>query len=282
VLASVLAASGACTLLVDLDDLNERPASPAGASAGPGGGGATASGGGVAGAGTPGSGGHAGGEESGGGGAGGSKPLCVPPQFCDDFDSGAIGSKWSGATSLSAELTLDTATYVSPPNGFRATLDAANPAQERTGYLNHKFAAAKKITCEFDFYQAVKTDGEDVRFVQILPDLTPPLTSYNFNLWMRGDGTGQIEEWACFDSTCTDSFIHQAPFTGYAFQKWIHLVLELTYGGSAVLTIDGGLAASLALYDQAPPAETFFLGAQSTGVGPFSFVFDNVVCDSSL
>ena len=46
--------------------------------------------------------------------------------------------------------------------------------------------------------------------------------------------------------------------------------------------VDDALATQLTMDDQPPQnGETLYLGAESTGVGPFSFLFDNVVCNTS-
>jgi hypothetical protein len=266
--------AGACTL-VDLGGLNDGTPTSSG-DPGSGGQGTGASGGGEGTAGNGSGASDVGG--SGGAGSGGAPASCEPPDFCDDFDDGTLGATWSGATSDLGTLTLSTATVVSPPNAFRASVEPLQTTMFRSAQLSKKFSDAQTLRCAFDFYLEAKTSGERAKIAQLLP-LNPEFSGYNLNLWINADGGGEIEEWACFPPGCSNSFIHPAPFSPIPIGSWHRLVFTMSYGGSTTLTIDDALVASLDMYDQAPPETTFYIGAQSDGVGPFAFLFDNLVCE---
>jgi hypothetical protein len=72
--------------------------------------------------------------------------------FCDDFDDGPLGARWTGATlQVSGAATLSTTNRSSPPNGFDIQCPALTPSTFLLEVLTESIPAASKVTVAFDF-----------------------------------------------------------------------------------------------------------------------------------
>jgi hypothetical protein len=263
---AVLLGFGACSF--ELPDVVPQSDASAGGSSGAGGSNSAGSGG--AGA-------------TGGGGCGWVAPNCNTPNLCDDFDTGTLGSKWSGLSSPGGKLSLDTVTFLSPPAGFRSTLEAqAEAGANREARLIQTFPPATAIHCEFDLYIDTVGTGERGHIAQLNVG-NPAFSGYNLNVDILEDGTGLLEEWAVLADG--GSFIHNTPFDTPAPKTWVHVSLDKNYtstGSSVSLALDCSPVGQLENVEQTPNDETFLLGAGSGGSQPWAFVFDNVSCAPTL
>lgn len=71
--------------------------------------------------------------------------------FCDDFDDGALGARWTGATlQVASAATLSTTNRSSAPNGFDIACPALTPSTFLTEALTESIPAASKVTLAFD------------------------------------------------------------------------------------------------------------------------------------
>jgi hypothetical protein len=71
--------------------------------------------------------------------------------FCDDFDDGALGARWTGATlQVAGSATLSTTNRSSAPNGFDIGCPALTPSTFLTEALTESIPAASKVTLAFD------------------------------------------------------------------------------------------------------------------------------------
>ncbi len=173
--AMALAALGACvagcSLLVDLSGTTGGSASGDAARADGGPGGAIEDGAGAEGAsrgddadaaGTTGDGATAGGAATVDGSAEAGTPRYPPGSwcaenasslfFCDDFDDGPLGARWTGtALQVSGAGSLSALNYRSPPYGFDVACPALMPSTFLTEVLTETIPPATRVALAFDF-----------------------------------------------------------------------------------------------------------------------------------
>lgn len=71
--------------------------------------------------------------------------------FCDDFDDGPLGSRWTGATlQVAGAATLSPANYRSPPYGLDIACPALMPSTFLLEVLTESIPAASRVTLAFD------------------------------------------------------------------------------------------------------------------------------------
>jgi hypothetical protein len=245
----VVAFLEACSLLVDLDALG-------GADAAGGEGGSDA-------------GGDVGGDASGDAGV-----SCVAPDFCDDFDQGALGAKWTNASVAGGQIALDTTAPVSPPNAFLATLDPSDGGSDRTALLVEDFPAATEIDCTFEVNVRQEGDAR-MRFFSIFVT-NPEFAAYEMNVWIDPASTPSFEEW--FIAVDGGQAVNSHPLPAFSTGSWTKVEVDVVYGNTVRVLVDGVLAGSVGAVAQAPQAEQLYFGARSTGIAGWSVLLDDLAC----
>jgi hypothetical protein len=206
---------------------------------------------------------------------GGDGGKCSPPAFCDDFDQGALGARWSGVqTSSFAALSLSN-DAVSPPNAFSAVISAGSPASDRVAMLTEQFPTIKSLDCTFEMQILQTSTTERINFFSVYVN-NPSFSGYQFNVFINPDGTSLLEEWAVYPDG--GSFITGQPFGKLAQKTWLHMEVIVDYTASARVFADGSPLAAIKMVTQTPVSEMFMFGVHDNGTGAWSVLFDDLVC----
>jgi hypothetical protein len=85
--------------------------------------------------------------------------------FCDDFDEGVLGARWSRVVAQRGTIAFDTTSFRSAPRSFRATTQA--DAGEATAYLAYDLPSVPKaIECSFSL-RVNAPDGGTVGYADV-------------------------------------------------------------------------------------------------------------------
>jgi hypothetical protein len=109
-----------------------------------------------------------------------------PPAFCDDFDRGAPGAMWDAVVQTTgASLTLDPASYVSPPQSLAMRSKGVSAAEFGSVLLRKTVArTGTRYKLSFDFMaDPVPTSGGPVGIATLDAD-----TFHLFTLYLRDEG----------------------------------------------------------------------------------------------
>jgi hypothetical protein len=203
----------------------------------------------------------------------------TPHDFCDDFDNGVFGARWSGQTLTNGGVvSLDDA-GLSPPNALRATLvplhDGGNGG---AALFKNIMRVASFVSCEFDVqilegdFQAFDLSFED--------DAGVTTYGVSFNVGDTSPGA-HLREYTVSGSTYV--VLHQYSLPAMATGVWHHasFVVSIAGGdaGSATLTIDGTPFVDARLAPK-PALSLYRLTLSETfTTDPFDALYDNVHCD---
>jgi hypothetical protein len=207
--------------------------------------------------------------------------------FCDDFDDGPLGSRWSGTTlQVAGAATLSTANARSLPDGFDIDCPALMPNTFLLEVLTEAVPAASRIALAFDFnplafpsgqggalYLATLTEGPGIPRSAIQFRAGAELTDLQEQIILSSGaiktGTGQ------FEST-----------TLVPLGTWTHVEVDLDFTASpvtATLLLNGRAAATGTLdesWTRAPV--TVDLGDWYIPTEPaFHVAYDNVTIDTA-
>jgi hypothetical protein len=206
--------------------------------------------------------------------------------FCDDFDNGPLGSRWSGTTlQVAGAATLSTVNARSLPNGFDIDCPALMPSTFLLEVLTKAVPSASRIALAFDFdplafppgqgsalYLATLTEGPGIPRSAIQFRAGPELTDLQEQIVLSSGaiktGTGQ------FEST-----------TLVPLGTWTHVEVDVDLAASpatAALLLNGRTAATGTLdesWTRAPV--TVDLGDWYIPTEPaFHVAYDNVTIDA--
>ena len=238
----VVSACAACSLIVPLDDLGTRDASPSD-------------------------------------GGGNDAPFCKQANhtLCDDFDELALGALWTSQHVTSAMLSLDDAAAVSPPHSLLASVADASAG---VAYLQKDFSgSASRVTCAFDARVDALSTVPVLSFSLDLASTDPSRPDYNITL-LHTSAKTSYSEWTGLSDGGGSSNGADLPALPVSASKWTHVVVDMSFGaGSISITYDG--ASVLATGLAAPPnsAQTLLLGVIEYIATPVTMHFDDVACD---
>ncbi len=212
-------------------------------------------------------------------------PFCQGHAFCDDFDTGALGAKWSGIKQSGGMLSLDGAESVSAPQSLRVDVAAA-PGVVGNGIELTKQGLGPSTYAHAQAALNVDLEGmptAQVNTVGILID--PPPTGFSFYVVLLGffSGVPTLQEYAypSAGGPAKDTRTQVAFPTG----GWhtVDLILDLTTSPLTIHFLVDGAPELVMSGVPSPPASTFTL---SIGAGYTSGVssawilhFDNAAFD---
>ncbi len=206
--------------------------------------------------------------------------------FCDDFDEGALGARWTGATlQVSGAATLSTASPSSTPNAFDIACPALTPSTFLTEALTESIPAASRVTMAFDFDPlAFPADGHGGTLY--LATMTQgPGTPRNAIQFRAGTALVDLQEQVIAATGAIKSGTGMwASTTLVPSGSWtrIELVVDFTTSpAKATLRLAGQTVATGTLdatWTRAPA--TFYLGDWYIPTEPaFHVAYDNVTID---
>ena len=206
--------------------------------------------------------------------------------FCDDFDDGALGARWTGATlQVAGAATLSTTNRSSAPNGFDVACPALTPSTFLTEALTESIPAAAKVTVAFDFDPlAFPADGHGGTLY--LATLTQgPGTPRNAIQFRAGTTLVDLQEQVILASGAIKSGTGMwASSTLIPTGGWTRVEMAVDFAATpvtATLRLGGQTVATASLdASWTRAATTFYLGDwYIAGTPAFHVAYDNVTID---
>lgn len=211
---------------------------------------------------------------SGDGGVETGTPFVCDAAFCDDFDDGGFGAKWSKTTIVGATVTFGLEDAgVSPPNALLLDMALRTATTSRRGYLTRDvpFGSAR---CDFDM--SIDEAGASTDDLGLFAISVATTDSYELEL---KSGAGRLfvyETFKLVDAAVNEKKLDVAgrPLAGF------HHVSFATDWTTLTITIDGALV-QLGLRGGVTGATTmsYLLGETGDGdLSHFAVRYDNVAC----
>jgi hypothetical protein len=199
--------------------------------------------------------------------------------FCDDFDNGELGAKWSDAgVTTGAEIMLVDA-GLSAPFAFRA---ASPGGIANTEALLAKFVGSRRaLRCELDLQLVSPPPTGEIDYISFVSHTTEvPLYRVYFAIF---DGTWNVAEFArAADGTRLLDRAKDMPAP--PIDRWTHVLFE-TDGNEASISFDGVKVATLTALSQIrPEGREIHIGITfaSSATTASSALYDNIACDYGL
>lgn len=186
----------------------------------------------------------------------GAASVCPDASFCDDFDNGPLGGKWSGQTIVDGVLALETG-GLSAPNLLRASLVTPTGSVRRAGLTKtyNVTTAPKRIVCAVSAKVVVRptSSGQDLQLLEIYEQGS---TFDDFFVKITSSGTYLHEEFTGADGG--PSSVSKSLTTangGIGIGTWTRLTLDVNFQTKAAsLTIlpSGGSASTISMTATTP------------------------------
>jgi hypothetical protein len=199
--------------------------------------------------------------------------------FCDDFDDGGLGARWtSKAVDNGGVLELGTPAR-STPNALRARFTTTTTAPgDRNALLERDLGAGTRLRC--DFWMFVESPPTDGTFVDIFRVRTtaPGVDEYNLFFGVNGGpGASFREDLFLTDGGCPCPRREASPPT-FPLSRWVEVTVETDFA-TASLAYDGHVVAAgpFALFK--PSSNVFVaVGTRAYGQQPSVVLFDDLSC----
>lgn len=197
-------------------------------------------------------------------------PNACDATFCESFDEGPLGSKWTEQVTLEdADLALVPST-LGPPNALRVRLLARDGTAMRAAYLAKSFPFPKHARCEFDVFAGPGLSTGDIEVFGLRAKSEGKYYSLHVKL-----GNDELELRESLSDTATPSAeIAAGPWTG----AWMHVALDVALGVKATMRARGETK-ELAL--RSFPADELTLSVGESGDNDgwgYEVLLDNVAC----
>jgi hypothetical protein len=199
--------------------------------------------------------------------------------FCDDFDDGILGGRWSDSGATSGAVIELVEGGVSAPLAFRA---ASPGGIANTQALLAKFIGRRRaVRCELDLQIVAPSASGEVDYLSFV-SRTADVSLYQVYFAVF-DGTWNVAEFA--RGADGGRILDRAKdMPAPPVNRWTHVVFE-TDGNEASISFDGTKVATLSALSAIPPdgreiqiGITFASSASTAS----SALYDNVACDYGL
>ena len=161
--------------------------------------------------------------------------------FCDDFDDGPLGAKWT-KTTLAGGGTLELATPArSLPNALRAQFHGVSSPQDRYAMLEQDLGLGKSVRCDFSIYVASRPNM-DLDDVFRIRTRGPGVGDFLLYFAVSTGGGSLADDIAYPDGgcACPQKYV---PFTQLPVSSWAHVTVETNFS-TATVTVDGTMVVS--------------------------------------
>ncbi len=157
----------------------------------------------------------------------GASSSCPEGSFCDDFDDGGMGDKWTALRLVQGNLAFDTTDFQSAPRSLRSTVTGGN-TDERTASLHRSLPFTKGVRCTFQV--RINSDIESSDYIDIfqVTAAAPPVNAYQLRLYFTGKTAAVREDFMLADGGCLcpkqESYFNPLPR-----KKWTKVVFETDF-----------------------------------------------------
>ncbi|MBX3210029.1 MAG: hypothetical protein KF764_33675 [Labilithrix sp.] len=206
-------------------------------------------------------------------------PSCATATFCDDFDDGPLGAKWTTVDAVFGELTLVDG-GVSPPNALRIDLYARDAGIARRAHLARDFTFPRQLHCSMHVSVPVLASDTDVELLTFTAN-SGSLSAYTFFLKAtRAELTAheQLKETSSSSTTRKDIPLENVPRG-----RWIHVGVDVDFpAGKLTLDLDGRpVSGALTPQTNAPLLEVSLGEPDDSDPSPATILYDDFWCNMS-
>jgi hypothetical protein len=201
--------------------------------------------------------------------------------FCDDFDQGPLGARWTETRDASGTPRLD-GTNVSPPSSALFTVANSGSTPEDS-LLLRSLPPTNGLVVDCDLMIATRDNTAELGLIVVglIPD-PPGLEYYTVGIHQAESGQFLLTSFAQ-DST-THQYVPNGAYEVFTadFSSFRHVTLDVTWGGSApnvaVVSVDGVPLATHSLFAAQSKGENVAFGAAdlTKSTTTWQIRFDNV------
>jgi len=202
--------------------------------------------------------------------------------FCDDFDDGALGARWSRVAVSGGSIETDTTTFRSAPRALRSRVNAGVREVPRLAVLELSIdPLAASVRCAFSVRLRRDVDATETGWLDVFRIVgeAPQVSRYELNFGTRQRRQSGVR----LDIVYADGGI-EGPRTNREILQplrvdtWTDVVLETDFR-SVSLTFDGGSVLSGPFdFGFRPTTARVALGARNYASQEADVVFDDLRC----
>ena len=221
------------------------------------------------------------GGDAGSGGDGTAGPIeagACGATFCDDFDEGGVGEKWSEARQTNGQIVFDENAAISPPRSLRTTIGSASGLYTRRALLRRELPLGRAVRCTAAVrVNSTGSPAHHVDFFQINATAAD-ITRYDVRLFIRGSTSAIRDDVELTDGGCSCPN-KTTTFTPIARTKWTSVTMETDFKEVSV-SYDGTLAFKGPFGDGLTPKSlAVTIGINSYDMGAWDVQYDDLRCD---
>jgi hypothetical protein len=207
-------------------------------------------------------------------------PRCAPDEFCDDFDDGGLGARWTTIVEEGGTVSLDTTRSVSAPRSLNVVTPSGIDDVFRRAYLFRTVAQPSPIRCTF-MMRVNAAYATSVRFIDFFffRASGPQIPRYELRWGTRGTASAIREDVFFSDGGCGCPRKEQI-MPSLPVGQWIRVTLELSFS-SATVSYDGGVVYSSSFAGFTPATLGIAIGTDHKDAIATNVSFDDLVCDTS-
>jgi len=194
--------------------------------------------------------------------------------FCDDFDDGPLGARWSRVVhSDGGSIALDTTAFRSPPNSLLTSLGDGGA---EAAYLQLDLGAAKLVKCRMNVFVLATGSTSLLDFFTL--DVSGPQT-YSLKAAFTPTASSLRDDVFLPDGGCLCPREEpKGPLI--PLSQWVAVEVEVDFS-KATLRANGVTLATETLLESTPTAVTMKVGQYSYGANPWTMRFDDLSCTLS-
>jgi hypothetical protein len=158
--------------------------------------------------------------------------------FCDDFDDGPVGAKWSRSIVNQGAIDLSTK-YTSAPSALRARFFGSQSTDDRYAMLERDLGTGTRVHCEFSMYVTARAD-KDVNDPFRIRTTAAGISDYLLYLVLPSTGGIALADdihYADGGCACPQKF---ATFDPFPVGAWRRITVETDFT-TATLSVDGAV-----------------------------------------
>ncbi len=158
--------------------------------------------------------------------------------FCDDFDDGPVGAKWSRAIVNKGSIDLATK-YTSAPSALRARFFGSDSTDDRYAMLERDLGTGTRVRCDFSMSVTARAD-RDVNDPFRIRTTAPGVSDYLLYLVLpAAGGIALADDIQYSDGGCACPQ-RLTSFDSFPIGAWRRITIETDFT-TATLSVDGAV-----------------------------------------
>jgi len=200
--------------------------------------------------------------------------------FCDDFDEGPLGARWSEVDTSGGTASFGTPS-LSPPNALRIVITDAAVSRAQV-LLQKELGIATKLRCAFGVYVVARPTNAFVDLFRVRTSGSG-IVDYHVGLGVSAGEGGTFREDVFYpEGGCGCPRATQNPAT-FPTQRWVRVAVDMDFiAANATLSYDGAVVLN-APFGGFQPTSTIVVGLGGVNLrgSTADVLFDDLACGTA-